>query len=34
VESTHMGLLTSRLVASQVRAFLRHGRFDAEGVAT
>jgi pimeloyl-ACP methyl ester carboxylesterase len=30
VESTHMGLLTSRRVAAQVCAFLKHGRFDAE----
>lgn len=34
VESTHMGLLTSRLVASQVCAFLKHGRFDADAHAT
>jgi pimeloyl-ACP methyl ester carboxylesterase len=33
VESTHMGLLTSRRVASQVCAFLKHGRFDADGPA-
>lgn len=31
VESTHMGLLTSRRVASQVCAFLNHGHFDADG---
>jgi pimeloyl-ACP methyl ester carboxylesterase len=29
-KSTHMGLLTSRRVAAQVCAFLRHGRFDAD----
>ena len=33
VESTHMGLLVSRRVASQVCAFLKHGRFDADGPA-
>jgi len=33
VESTHMGLLTSRRVASQVCAFLKHGRFDADSSA-
>jgi pimeloyl-ACP methyl ester carboxylesterase len=30
VESTHVGLLTSRRVAGQVCAFLKHGRFDAD----
>jgi pimeloyl-ACP methyl ester carboxylesterase len=30
VESTHLGLLTSRRVAAQVCAFLKHGRFDAD----
>jgi hypothetical protein len=30
VASTHMGLLTSRRVARQVCAFLKHGRFDAD----
>jgi pimeloyl-ACP methyl ester carboxylesterase len=30
VESSHMGLLTSRRVAAQVCAFLKHGRFDAD----
>jgi hypothetical protein len=34
VESTHIGLLTSRRVASQVCAFLKRGRFDADGPAT
>jgi pimeloyl-ACP methyl ester carboxylesterase len=33
VESTHMGLLTSRRVASQVCAFLKHGRFAGDGPA-
>jgi pimeloyl-ACP methyl ester carboxylesterase len=33
VATTHMGLLISRQVASQVCAFLKHGRFDAEGPA-
>jgi pimeloyl-ACP methyl ester carboxylesterase len=33
VECTHMGLLTSRRVASQVCAFLKHGRFSADSSA-
>jgi len=33
VESSHFGLLTSRTVASQVCAFLKHGRFDADSPA-
>jgi len=33
VESTHMGLLTSRRVASQICAFLEQGRFDAASPA-
>jgi pimeloyl-ACP methyl ester carboxylesterase len=32
-DATHMGLLVSRRVAEQVCAFLRHGRFDADGPA-
>jgi pimeloyl-ACP methyl ester carboxylesterase len=34
VESTHMGLLTSRQVAGQVCAFLKQGRFDSDSPAT
>jgi pimeloyl-ACP methyl ester carboxylesterase len=34
VESTHMGLLTSRRVASQVCTFLKHGRFDTDDPST
>ena len=33
LESAHMGLLTSRRVASQVCAFLKQGRFDSDGPA-
>jgi pimeloyl-ACP methyl ester carboxylesterase len=33
VDSTHFGLLTSRQVASQVCAFLKQGRFDADSSA-
>lgn len=33
MQSTHMGLLASRRVASQVCAFLKHGRFDADSPA-
>jgi len=33
IKSTHMGLLTSRRVASQVCVFLKHGRFDADSSA-
>jgi pimeloyl-ACP methyl ester carboxylesterase len=33
VASTHMGLLTSRRVARQVCAFLKHGRFDTDSPA-
>ena len=33
IKSTHVGLLTSRRVAAQVCAFLKHGRFDAESPA-
>jgi pimeloyl-ACP methyl ester carboxylesterase len=33
VESSHMGLFTSRRVARQVCAFLKHGRFDADSSA-
>jgi pimeloyl-ACP methyl ester carboxylesterase len=33
VDTTHVGLLFSRAVAAQVCAFLRHGRFDADGAA-
>jgi pimeloyl-ACP methyl ester carboxylesterase len=32
-DATHMGLLVSRRVAEQVCAFLKHGRFDADGPA-
>jgi pimeloyl-ACP methyl ester carboxylesterase len=30
IKTTHMGLLTSRRVAAQISAFLKHGRFDAD----
>lgn len=33
VDTTHFGLLISRQVAAQVCAYLKHGRFDAEGSA-